>query len=51
MELFDNITRIVRDDMATGVRRGSKISVAASYFSIYAYKVLKKQLEPVDTTR
>ena len=45
MKLFDNINEIVRDDLAKTIRKGSKVSVAAACFSMYAYDELKKQLE------
>ena len=51
MKVFDNVTEIVRDDMQQIICRGSKVSVAAACFSMYAYKVLKKQLESVDEFR
>ena len=51
MELFDNVTRIVRDDLKTTITKGSKVSIAAACFSMYAYNVLKKQLESVDEFR
>lgn len=51
MKVFDNVTEIVRDDMQQIICRGSKVSVAAACFSMYAYNVLKKQLESVDEFR
>lgn len=51
MKIFDNISEIVRDDMTTTIAKGSKVSVAAACFSMYAYKELKKQLEGVDEFR
>lgn len=51
MKIFDNISEIVRDDMAATIVKGSKVSVAAACFSMYAYKELKKQLENVDEFR
>lgn len=45
MKIFDNVTDIVRDDLAKTIKRDSKVSVAAACFSIYAYEELKKQLE------
>lgn len=51
MKIFDNISEIVRDDMADTIKKGSKVSVAAACFSIYAYKELKKQLEGVENFR
>ena len=51
MKIFDNISEIVRDDIAATIAKGSKVSVAAACFSMYAYKELKKQLENVDEFR
>ena len=51
VKVFDNITEIVRDDMKMTINKGSKLSIAASCFSMYAYKELKKQLESVDECR
>lgn len=51
MKIFDNISEIVRDDMVTTIAKGSRVSVAAACFSMYAYKELKKQLEGVGEFR
>lgn len=51
MKIFDNISEIVRDDMADTIKKGSKVSVAAACFSMYAYKELKKQLEGAENFR
>ena len=51
MKIFDNISEIVRDDMVDTIKKGSKVSVAAACFSMYAYKELKKQLEGVEEFR
>lgn len=51
VKIFDNIAEIVRDDMETTISKGSKVSVAAACFSMYAYKELKKQLESVKEFR
>ena len=51
MKIFNNVTDIVRDDMAETIKKGSKVSIAAACFSMYAYKELKKQLEGVDEFR
>jgi hypothetical protein len=45
---FDNITNRVIDDLKTTIRSGSKIDIAAASFSIYAYQLLKKELEQVE---
>lgn len=51
VKIFDNVTEIVRDDMASTISKGSKVSIAAACFSMYAYKELRKQLEQVDECR
>lgn len=51
MKVFDNIKDIVRDDMAETIKRGSKVSIAAACFSMYAYHELKKQLMDIDELR
>ena len=51
MKFFDNISDIVRDDMAKTIKRNSKVSIAAACFSMYAYNELKKQLEDVEEFR
>lgn len=51
VKIFDNVTEIVRDDMASTIGKGSKVSIAAACFSMYAYKELRKQLEQVDECR
>lgn len=48
MNLFDNINDIVRDDMAIVIKKGSKVSIAAACFSIYAYNELKTQLNNIE---
>ena len=44
MEVFDNITKIVRDDLTETIKPHGRVSIAATCFSIYAYQELKKQL-------
>ncbi len=51
MKILDNISKIARDDMAATISKGSKVSIAAACFSMYAYKELKKQLDGVDEFR
>lgn len=48
MEIFDNITRVLRDDLKEKIQPKSKVSAASSCFSMYAYKELKSQLDKVD---
>lgn len=51
MKVFDNVTELVRDDMAETITRDSRVSIAAACFSIYAYNELKKQLEDIEELR
>lgn len=51
MEIFNNTTKVVADDLAKTIVLGSRISIAAAYFSIYAYRELKKQLESCEELR
>ena len=51
MQMIDNINKTVKDDLQAGIHKGSKISVAAACFSIYAYQELKKKLENIDELR
>lgn len=48
MEVFDNITKIVRDDLTETIKPHGRVSIAAACFSIYAYQELKKQLSSID---
>lgn len=51
MEVIDNINSTLGDDLKKTIKKGSKISIAAACFSIYAYQELKKQLEGVKELR
>lgn len=51
MEIFNNTTKVVLDDLIKKISSGSRISIAATCFSIYAYKELKKQLEACEEFR
>lgn len=48
MKIIDNINETLRDDLTQTIRRGSRISIAAACFSMYAFNELKKQLSQVD---
>ncbi|GHV34148.1 hypothetical protein FACS1894187_04120 [Synergistales bacterium] len=51
MEVFDNINKTVKDDLTVTIEKDSRLSIAAACFSIYAYQVLKKQLDGVGELR
>ncbi len=39
-DFFDNRSKILKDDLVAHVQAGDKMSVAASVFSMYAYREL-----------
>lgn len=51
MEIFNNTTKTVGDDIKAIVRPGDKLSIAAACFSIYAYQELREQLESCEELR
>lgn len=51
MRLIDNVNTLLKDDLAQVIKKGSKVAIAAAYFSIYAYDELKIQLEQIDELR
>lgn len=48
MQLIDNINTRLGDELKDTVKKGAKLSIAASSFSIYAFEVLKKELRDID---
>ena len=51
MQIFDNINTIVKDDLIKTIKKNSRISIASSCFSIYAYEELKEQLQNISELR
>lgn len=51
MELINNTTKTLKDDLSVEIKKGSKLSIAAACFSIYAFQELKKQLSSIDELR
>ena len=51
MELIDNKNKILLEDLSAEIKEGSKLSIAAACFSIYAYQALKKQLTDINELR
>ena len=51
VKIFDNITNTVRDDLRAEIVRGSRVSIAAACFSMYAYQELREQLASVEEFR
>ena len=51
MEIIDNVNKTLKEDLTTEIHKGSKVSIAAACFSIYAFAELKKELKNVDELR
>ena len=51
MKFINNVNETLRDDMAAEMQKGSKLSIAAAYFSIYAFEALRKELSNIDELR
>ncbi|MBQ4631289.1 MAG: DUF2493 domain-containing protein [Clostridia bacterium] len=51
MEIIDNINKTLRDDLKVELKEGSKLSIAAACFSIYAFQELKEELKGIDELR
>lgn len=51
MKLIDNINSTLGSDIGNNLNSKSRLKIAASYFSIYAYAALKKELEKIDELR
>lgn len=49
MEIIDNVNNLYGDSLKKELKKGSKLKIAASTFSIYAYEALKKELEKIDS--
>ncbi|MDE6770715.1 MAG: DEAD/DEAH box helicase family protein [Muribaculaceae bacterium] len=51
MEIIDNINKTLKEDMIATLHSGSKVAIAASSFSIYAFQELKEQLRDIAELR
>jgi len=49
MEIIDNINHLLGDDLRQAIKPGSKLKIAASCFSIYAFEALKQELERIES--
>jgi hypothetical protein len=47
-KFIDNIKDLVIDDVKATIQQGSKIDIAAASFSIYAFQILKAELEQIE---
>lgn len=51
MELINNVGKTLRDDLVQQLHSGSRLSIAASCFSIYAFQELKEVLKDIKELR
>lgn len=51
MELINNVSKTLRDDLMQQIKAGSRLSIAASCFSIYAFQELKETLKDIKELR
>lgn len=51
MELIDNVRKRLLDDLKEEIKADSRLSIAASCFSIYAFEALRKELESIEELR
>lgn len=50
-ELIDNKNKTLKDDLSIEIKSGSKLSIAAACFSIYAFQELKEVLSEIEELR
>jgi len=51
MKLIDNVNQLLSDDLKVQIKSKSKLSIAASSFSIYAFEALKKEFSNIEELR
>lgn len=49
MQILDNVNQLFGEDLKTALTPNSKLKIAASCFSIYAYAALKRELNSVES--
>src|SRR5438128_10944079 len=49
MEIIDNINQLLGDNLKQTIAAGTKLRIAASCFSIYAFEALKAELSKVES--
>ncbi|MFG6445862.1 helicase-related protein [Microbacterium sp. P07] len=48
MRIINNVSDLLGDDLKSVIARGSKVRIAASTFSIFAFEALRKELEHIE---
>lgn len=49
MKTIDNINNLLGDDIKSSIKSKTKVKIAASCFSIFAYEALKKEFSKIDS--
>ena len=49
MKIIDNTSHLLGDDLKSTIERGSRLKIAASCFSIYAFEALKSELSKIES--
>ncbi len=49
MEIIDNVNQLLGDNLKPKLTKTSRLKIAASCFSIYAYEALKEQLQSIES--
>ena len=49
MKILDNVNKLWGDDLKQEIASGSKLKIAASCFSVYAFEALKKELKKIES--
>lgn len=47
MRIIDNVNELLGDDLKSEIKRGSKLRIAATTFSIFAFEALRNELEEI----
>ena len=51
MEVINNVSKKLKDDLKEEIKSDSRLSIAAACFSIYAFEELRKELEGIEELR
>ena len=51
MEVINNVSKKLNDDLKEEIKSDSRLSIAAACFSIYAFEELRKELEGIEELR
>lgn len=49
MQIIDNINALLGDELKKDIKRGRRLRIAASSFSIFAFEALRKELQQIDS--